>query len=43
MGKISGGAQAAFGPVVQTDDAAGPVTEYTEAASTPPANGIPTA
>jgi len=43
MGKITGGVQAAFGPVVQTDDAAGPVTEYTEAASTPPANGIPTA
>jgi branched-chain amino acid transport system substrate-binding protein len=43
MGKISGGVQAAFGPVVETDQADGPVKEYTEAAATPPANGIPTA
>ncbi|MEV4620562.1 ABC transporter substrate-binding protein [Asanoa sp. NPDC049573] len=42
MGKVTGGVQAAFGPVVQTDDAAGQVTEYTEAAAPPPANGIPT-
>jgi branched-chain amino acid transport system substrate-binding protein len=42
MGKISGGVQAAFGPVLETDEGDGAVKEYTEAASTPTANGIPT-
>ena len=42
MGKISGGVQAAFGPVYETDDGDGAVKEYTEAATAPPSNGIPT-
>lgn len=41
MGKISGGVQAAFGPVYETDQADGAVKEYTEAPTTPTANGIP--
>jgi hypothetical protein len=43
MGKISGGAQAAFGPVLETDEADGAVKEYTEQPATPPGNGIPQA
>ena len=43
MGKVTGGVQAAFGPVVQTDEAAGAVQEYTEAPATPTGNGIPAA
>jgi ABC-type branched-subunit amino acid transport system substrate-binding protein len=43
MGRVTGGVQAAFGPVVQTDDGAGPVQEYTEAPATPTQNGIPAA
>jgi len=42
MGKISGGVQAAFGPVYETDEGDGAVKEYTEGATTPPTNGIPT-
>ncbi len=42
MGKISGGVQAAFGPVLETDEGDGPVKEYTEAPTTPTSNGIPT-
>jgi ABC-type branched-subunit amino acid transport system substrate-binding protein len=41
MGKISGGVQAAFGPVFETDQADGAVKEYTEAPTTPTSNGIP--
>jgi ABC-type branched-subunit amino acid transport system substrate-binding protein len=41
MGKISGGVQAAFGPVYETDQADGAVKEYTEAPTTPTSNGIP--
>ncbi len=42
LAKISGGAPAFFGPVYTTDDGSGPVTPYTTAPATPPANGIPT-
>jgi ABC-type branched-subunit amino acid transport system substrate-binding protein len=41
--KISGGVGAFFGPTYTTDDGSGPVTEYTGAEGTPPANGIPPA
>jgi ABC-type branched-subunit amino acid transport system substrate-binding protein len=42
MGKISGGNQASFGPVLETDEGDGAVKEFTEAPAAPPANGIPT-
>jgi ABC-type branched-subunit amino acid transport system substrate-binding protein len=42
FGKISGGNQAAFGPVLETDEADGAVKESSASATTPPGNGIPT-
>jgi branched-chain amino acid transport system substrate-binding protein len=42
LGKISGGVQAAFGPVYETDEGDGAVKEYTEQPTAPPGNGIPT-
>ncbi|MEV0425841.1 ABC transporter substrate-binding protein [Micromonospora sp. NPDC050495] len=41
--RVSGGTQAYFGPAYETDEADGPVREYSAPAVTPPANGIPTA
>lgn len=41
MVRTSGGVQAPFGPVYVTDEGDGPVTEFTEDAVEPPANGIP--
>jgi branched-chain amino acid transport system substrate-binding protein len=43
FGKISGGSQAAFGPVLETDEGDGGVKEYKETATAPPGNGIPPA
>jgi hypothetical protein len=43
LGKISGGTQTSFGPVLETDEGDGAVKEYTEKASTPPGNGVPQA
>ncbi|WP_027340963.1 ABC transporter substrate-binding protein [Hamadaea tsunoensis] len=43
MVKTTGGVQDYFGPTYQTDDGDGAVTEYSGAAGTPPANGIPSA
>jgi len=37
----SNGVQTPVGPVYVTDDGDGPVTEYTEPPTTPPANGVP--
>ena len=39
--KVTGGAGQFFGPAYTTDDGSGAVTEYTTAAATPPASGIP--
>jgi ABC-type branched-subunit amino acid transport system substrate-binding protein len=43
MTKVTGGTQEYFGPVYETDEADGPVKEYTEQPPAPPANGIPAA
>jgi len=43
LSKITNGVQAAFGPVYTTDQKSGPVTEYTQPATTPPADMVPTA
>ena len=43
MGKVTNGVQDYFGPAYVTDAGSAPITEYTEAATVPPANGIPTA
>jgi branched-chain amino acid transport system substrate-binding protein len=43
MSKVTAGVQEYFGPAYVTDAGSAPVTEYTEAATIPPANGIPTA
>jgi branched-chain amino acid transport system substrate-binding protein len=40
--KVSGGQQAYFGPAYETDEADGPVNEYTAQPVAPPANGVPT-
>ncbi|MCL3817116.1 ABC transporter substrate-binding protein [Aeromicrobium wangtongii] len=42
MAKITGTTQDYFGPVYATDDGETPVKEYTEGATTPPKDGIPT-
>jgi ABC-type branched-subunit amino acid transport system substrate-binding protein len=41
LGKISGGKQLPFGPVLTTDDGDGQIQEYTTKQPDPPANGIP--
>jgi branched-chain amino acid transport system substrate-binding protein len=41
LGKISAGNQAAFGPVLETDEGDGAVKEYGEKPTTPPGNGVP--
>jgi len=43
MVKITAGVQDFFGPTYETDEADGPVKEYSESPAQPPANGIPTA
>ncbi|MFG3708952.1 ABC transporter substrate-binding protein [Micromonospora sp. NPDC047670] len=43
LNRVSGGAQAYFGPTYETDEGDGPVREYTAAPVGPPANGIPSA
>jgi ABC-type branched-subunit amino acid transport system substrate-binding protein len=40
--KVTGGVQSYFGPAYETDEANGPVNEYTTPPVAPPANGIPT-
>jgi branched-chain amino acid transport system substrate-binding protein len=42
MAKVTGATQDYFGPVYTTDDGDTPVEEYTETATTPPKDGIPT-
>ena len=39
---MTGGVQSYFGPTYETDEADGPVNEYTAAPVAPPANGVPT-
>jgi ABC-type branched-subunit amino acid transport system substrate-binding protein len=41
--KVTKGKAAFFGPIYETDEADGPVKEYTSAPAAPPANGIPAA
>jgi ABC-type branched-subunit amino acid transport system substrate-binding protein len=43
MTRVSGGVQEYFGPAYETDEADGPVNEYSVAPEPPPADGIPTA
>jgi branched-chain amino acid transport system substrate-binding protein len=43
MGKVTSGVQLGFGPVFQTDVAAGEVKEYTNPPTTPPSSGLPEA
>jgi hypothetical protein len=43
LSKVTGGVQDYFGPAYVTDGGSAPVTEYTEAAVTPPESGIPSA
>jgi branched-chain amino acid transport system substrate-binding protein len=43
LSKVTNGVQDYFGPAYVTDAGAAPVTEYTEAPTVPPANGVPTA
>ncbi|WP_442792004.1 ABC transporter substrate-binding protein [Micromonospora sp. NBC_01796] len=43
LSKVTGGVQSYFGATYETDEADGPVNEYTVAPAAPPANGIPTA
>ncbi|MBX7267205.1 ABC transporter substrate-binding protein [Micromonospora sp. Llam7] len=43
LSRISGGEQGYFGPTYETDEADGPVNEYSAPPVTPPTNGIPTA
>ena len=40
---MTGGVQSYFGPAYETDEADGPVNEYTDTPAAPPANGVPTA
>ncbi|MEU4677591.1 ABC transporter substrate-binding protein [Micromonospora sp. NPDC023737] len=40
--RVSGGVQSYFGPAYETDEADGPVNEYTATPVQPPANGVPT-
>ncbi|MER7889864.1 ABC transporter substrate-binding protein [Micromonospora sp. NPDC094482] len=42
LSRVSGGTQSYFGPVYETDEADGPVNEYTATPVQPPANGVPT-
>ncbi|MDG4810546.1 ABC transporter substrate-binding protein [Micromonospora sp. WMMD1120] len=42
LSRVSGGVQSYFGPAYETDEADGPVNEYTVAPAVPPANGVPT-
>ena len=42
LSRVSGGVQSYFGPTYETDEADGPVTEYSAAPVAPPANGVPT-
>jgi ABC-type branched-subunit amino acid transport system substrate-binding protein len=42
MSRVASGVQDYFGPAYVTDAGAAPVTEYTDAPTVPPANGIPT-
>ncbi|WP_329111304.1 ABC transporter substrate-binding protein [Micromonospora sp. NBC_01699] len=41
LSRVTGGVQSYFGPTYETDEADGPVNEYTVAPATPPTNGIP--
>ena len=41
MSKVTNGLQDYFGPAYVTDAGSAPITEYTEAATVPPANGVP--
>lgn len=43
MNRVTGGVQQYFGPAYETDEADGPVNEYTVPPAAPPAKGIPTA
>jgi hypothetical protein len=43
MSRVTGGVQQSFGPTYETDEADGPVNEYTVPPAAPSANGIPTA
>ena len=43
MARTTGGKQSYFGKIYTTDDGEGEVKEFSEAATTPPANGIPSA
>ncbi|MFG1914702.1 ABC transporter substrate-binding protein [Micromonospora sp. NPDC048898] len=43
LSRVTGGVQTYFGPAYETDEADGPVNEYTAAPPAPPANGVPTA
>ncbi|MFF5180217.1 ABC transporter substrate-binding protein [Micromonospora sp. NPDC000316] len=40
--RVSGGVQSYFGPTYETDEADGPVAEYSAPPVAPPANGVPT-
>ncbi|WCN79133.1 ABC transporter substrate-binding protein [Micromonospora sp. LH3U1] len=42
LARVSGGVQSYFGPTYETDEADGPVKEYTATPAAPPANGVPT-
>ncbi|MGC4812675.1 ABC transporter substrate-binding protein [Micromonospora sp. DT228] len=42
LSRVSGGVQSYFGPAYETDEADGPVNEYTATPAAPPANGVPT-
>ncbi len=43
LSRVSGGKQTYFGPTYETDEADGPVNEYTAPPVSPPVNGVPTA